>query len=344
MRRSGRALEERADVAATAGRRVAPERRQAGLDPASGDILDLQASAGNGAIARLLAGGPGGPPGSGGVPVRLQRVVTSPPVVQRQAGPPLLRVGSAGPEVAELHLVFSMITPLGWLERNPTFKEMVLGYKIESPSYGLLGYPTLQSADILVYKGQFVPVGKDQEAHVNMTRDLAQRFNSLYGRDVFPITQVLLTQVPKVPGTDSVDRKMSKSAGNYIALAYSEERTTEIVRTMFTDPVKMRKNDKGHPDGCVVYAFHGLYNKAEQSAVRLECEGGLRGCVDCKRELAARMNEALRPIRERRRELKERPDRMKEILMNGAAKARTVARATLEEVREVLNLPPKEIF
>jgi len=248
------------------------------------------------------------------------------------------------PEVAELHLIFSMITPLGWLERNPTYKEMVLGYKIEHPSYGLLGYPTLQAADILVYKGNFVPVGKDQEAHVNMTRDLAQRFNSLYGRDVFPITQVLLTQVPKVPGIDSVDRKMSKSAGNYIALAYSEERTAEVARTMFTDPVKMRKNDKGHPDGCVVYAFHRLYNKAEQPVVRRECEEGLRGCVDCKRELAARMNEALRGIRQRRRELQEKPDRIKQILMDGASRARTVARSTLEEVRDVLNLPPKEIF
>jgi tryptophanyl-tRNA synthetase len=248
------------------------------------------------------------------------------------------------PEVAELHLLFSMITPLGWLERNPTYKEMVLGYKIEHPSYGLLGYPTLQAADILAYKGNFVPVGKDQEAHVNMTRDLAQRFNSLYGREVFPITQVLLTEVPKVPGVDSVDRKMSKSAGNYIALAYSEERTAEIARTMFTDPVKMRKNDKGHPDGCVVFAFHGLYNKSERPVVRGECEEGLRGCVDCKKQLAARMNDALRPIRERRRELQERPDRIKSILIDGASKARAVARATLEEVREVMNLPPEEIF
>jgi tryptophanyl-tRNA synthetase len=155
---------------------------------------------------------------------------------------------------------------------------------------------------------------------------------------------VLLTQVPKVPGIDSVDRKMSKSAGNHIALAYSEERTAELARTMFTDPVKMRKNDKGHPDGCVVYAFHGLYNKAEQPVVRRECEEGLRGCVDCKRELAVRMNEALRGIRQRRRELQERPDRIKQILMDGASRARTVARSTLDEVRDVLNLPPKEIF
>jgi len=246
-------------------------------------------------------------------------------------------------EVAELHLVFSMITPLGWLERNPTYREMVTGYKIENPSYGLLGYPTLQAADILAYKGEFVPVGKDQEVHVNMTRDLAQRFNSLYGKDVFPITNVLLTEVPKVPGIDSTERKMSKSAGNYIALAHSETETSELVRTMFTDPVKIRKNDKGHPDGCVVYAFHGIYNKPEQPVVRRECEGGLRGCVDCKKALAAKLNEALRPIRERRRELLERPERLKEILREGAARAGSVARETLREVRDVLNLPPKEM-
>jgi len=255
-----------------------------------------------------------------------------------------LFIQSHVPEVAELHLLLSMITPLGWLERNPTYKEMVLGYKIESPSYGLLGYPTLQSADILAYKGQYVPVGKDQEAHVNMTRDLAQRFNSLYGKEVFPITQVLLAQIPKVPGIDSVDKKMSKSAGNYIAISFSEERTAELVRTMFTDPVKMRKNDKGHPDGCAVHAFHGLYNATEAPLVRRECEEGQRGCVDCKKQLAAKMNEALRPIRERRRELQEKPDRIRRILTDGASRARAVAEETLREVRDVMNLPPKEIY
>jgi tryptophanyl-tRNA synthetase len=251
-------------------------------------------------------------------------------------------VQSHVPEVAELHLIFSMITPLGWLERNPTYREMVTSYKIENPSYGLLGYPTLQSADILAYKGEFVPVGKDQEVHVNMTRDLAQRFNSLYGRAVFPITNVLLTEVPKVPGLDSVERKMSKSAGNYIALAHTEEETAERVRNMFTDPTKIRKHDKGHPEGCVVYAFHGIYNRPEQPAVRFECFEGQRGCVDCKKELAARMNTALRPLRERRAALKEQPDRIAEILREGAAKARTVARETMREVRTVVNLPPRE--
>ncbi len=250
-------------------------------------------------------------------------------------------VQSHVPEVAELHLLFSMITPLGWLERNPTYKEMVLGYKIENPSYGLLGYPTLQSADILAYKGDFVPVGKDQEAHVNMTRDLAQRFNSMYGRDVFPITETLLTDVPKVPGLDSVDRKMSKSAGNYIALSFSEDETTQKVKSMFTDPRKIRRNDRGHPDGCVVFAFHGIYSKPELRSIRSECEEGERGCVDCKIELAGRMNEALRPVRRRRGELETDPTRIDKILHEGALKARAVARVTLGEVRDTMNLPPR---
>ncbi len=245
------------------------------------------------------------------------------------------------PEVAELHLLFSMITPLGWLERNPTYKEMVLGYKIEFPSYGLLGYPTLQSADILAYKGEFVPVGKDQEAHVNMTRDLAARFNSLYGRQVFPITEVLLTEVPKVCGIDGVDRKMSKSSGNYIALSFSEEETTEKVKSMFTDPVKIRKNDPGHPDGCVVFSFHGIYNRENLDTIRAECESGARGCVSCKMELAQKLNDALKEIRARRNELASKPDHVVEILREGAKKARKVARETLEEVRDAMNLPPR---
>jgi len=250
-------------------------------------------------------------------------------------------VQSHVPEVAELHLLFSMITPLGWLERNPTYKEMVQGYGIEYPSYGLLGYPTLQAADILAYKGNFVPVGRDQEAHVNMTRDLAARFNNLYGEKVFPITETLLTEVPKVPGLDSVENKMSKSAGNHIAVSFSEEETTENVKSMFTDPQKIRKNDKGHPDGCVVFAFHGIYSKAELSVIRSECENGERGCVDCKMELAGRMNDALRPIREKRREFNRKPAIISNILKEGALRARKVARETLQEAREAMNLPPK---
>ena len=193
-----------------------------------------------------------------------------------------------------------------------------------------------------MYKGDFVPVGKDQEAHVNMTRDLAARFNNLYGRNVFPITEALLTEVPKVPGLDSVDRKMSKSAGNYIAVSFSEDETTEKIKSMFTDPKKIRKNDKGHPDGCVVFAFHGIYNKSEFKLIRSECEKGKRGCVDCKMELAKVMNAALHPIREKRTRLMSKPDEINEILASGASRACEVARETLREAREAMNLPPRQ--
>ncbi len=247
-------------------------------------------------------------------------------------------VQSHVPEVAELYLLFSMVTPLGWLERNPTYKEMVTSYKIEFPSYGLLGYPTLQAADILAYKGDFVPVGRDQESHVNLTRDIAARFNNLFGREVFPITQILLTEVPKVPGTDGVDRKMSKSSGNYIAIIHSEEETVEKIKSMFTDPQKIRKNDKGHPDGCVVYAFHGIYNSEVVNVVRNECEHGLRGCVDCKMELAKKMNDALKDVREKRKELEDKPNLIKDILHDGATKARKVAQETIAETRDAMNL------
>lgn len=250
-------------------------------------------------------------------------------------------VQSFVPEVAELNLIFSMVTPLGWLERNPTYKDMVKSYAIESPSYGLLGYPTLQSADILLYKGDFVPVGKDQEAHINMTKDLAARFNNLYGRDVFPLTKSLLTDVPKVPGIDSVDRKMSKSSGNHIALSLNEEETTKKIKSMFTDPVKIRKDDAGHPDGCVVFAFHKIYNSKNLKGIRSECEAGERGCVDCKMQLASKMNEALRPIREKRRYFEEKPEIITDILESGASTARGIAKGTLEEVREVMKLPTR---
>ncbi|MEO0074676.1 MAG: tryptophan--tRNA ligase [candidate division WOR-3 bacterium] len=247
-------------------------------------------------------------------------------------------VQSHVPQVAELFLLLSMITPLGWLERNPTYREMLEDYKIEYPSFGLLGYPTLQAADILIYKGELVPVGKDQESHVNLSRDIAGRFNNLYGKNVFPLPEPLLTETPKIPRLDDVNKKMSKSGGNYIAIAHSEEETVNRIKNMFTDPVKIRKNDKGHPDGCVVFAFHKIYNKAEINVVRTECEAGERGCVDCKMELAGKMNNALLPIRNRRKELAAQPQTIKEILNNGAQKARLVAQNTLEEVKEIMKL------
>lgn len=251
-------------------------------------------------------------------------------------------VQSHVPEVAELYLLLSMITPLGWLERNPTYREMLKDYKIEYPTYGLLGYPTLQAADILAYKGNYVPVGKDQESHVNLSRDIAGRFNNLYQKNVFPLPEVLMTEVPKIPGTDDVNKKMSKSAGNYIALIHSEQETLDRIKSMFTDPVKIRKTDQGHPDGCVVFAFHKIYNQEAVAIVRKECEEGSRGCVDCKMQLAQKMNQALKPIRDKRKELEQQSDLIYDILSSGANQARKVAQATLSEVKDVMNLTGKK--
>lgn len=247
-------------------------------------------------------------------------------------------VQSHVPEVAELFLLLSMLTPLGWLERNPTYREMLEDYQIEYPSFGLLGYPTLQAADILMYKGEFVPVGKDQESHVNLSRDIAGRFNNIYQKQVFPLPEPLLTETPKIPRLDDVTKKMSKSGGNYIAIGHSEEETAKRIKTMFTDPVKIRKNDKGHPTGCVVFAFHQLYNKSSLSLIQKECEEGSRGCVDCKMELAQQMNNALAGIRDKRRSLESRPQEIKDILVAGAQKARTTAQTTLFEVKTAMKI------
>jgi tryptophanyl-tRNA synthetase len=250
----------------------------------------------------------------------------------------IIFIQSHVPEVAQLFLLLGMITPLGWLERNPTYREMLEDYKIEYPSYGLLGYPTLQAADILIYKGEYVPVGKDQESHVNLARDIAGRFNNIYGKPIFPLPEPLLTETPRVPSLDNPNKKMSKSSGNYIAIAHSPQQTTELVKSMFTDPEKIRKYDKGHPDGCVVFIFHKIYSKENLEIIRDECQAGKRGCVDCKMELACAMNEALSEIRQRRQELLKKPQEIRDILVEGAQKARVIAQKTLQEVNEVMKL------
>ncbi len=238
-------------------------------------------------------------------------------------------------EHAELHLLFSMITPVSWLERVPTYKEKTEQLQIESASYGLLGYPVLQAADILIYKADVVPVGRDQLPHLELTREVGRRFNFLYG-PVFPDCKAELTEIPLMPGTDG--RKMSKSYGNAIYMCDSEKDTAEKVRSMFTDPVKIRKDDPGHPDGCAVYAMHGVYNKGELEQIRIECEAGSRGCVACKKQFTDILNARLAPIREKRAELEQNPKLVDEILAEGARKARIVAAQTMAEVRAAMNL------
>jgi tryptophanyl-tRNA synthetase len=239
-------------------------------------------------------------------------------------------------EHTELHLIYSMLVTVSRLERNPTVKEQIRDLNLEeSVSYGHLGYPVLQAADILLYKANLVPVGEDQVPHVELTREIARRFNGLYG-EVFPIPEPKLTHFPRLPGLDG--RRMSKSLGNTIYLADSPEEIDKKVRTAYTDPKKIRKDDPGNPDGCVVYAYHRAFHPAGAARIAEECRAGRLGCVADKRDLAGLVAKSLEPIRERRRELEAHPERVHEALRYGEEKARAVAQATMREVREAMKI------
>jgi len=240
-------------------------------------------------------------------------------------------------EHAELHLIFSMLVTTSRLERNPTVKEQVRDLKLEDAvSYGHLGYPVLQAADILLYKANLVPVGEDQVPHIELTREIARKFNSLYG-EVFPVPEVRLTKFARVPGLDN--RHMSKSLDNAIYLSDSPEEIAAKVRTAYTDPTKLRANDPGHPDGCVVFAYHRAFNGENAEAIGADCRAGRLGCVANKKNLAAILAEQLRPFRERREELLAHPERVREALRSGEDRARTIAQETMREVREAMKLP-----
>jgi len=243
------------------------------------------------------------------------------------------------PQHAELHLLLSMMTPLSWLERVPTYKEQMQEMKTRDLStYGFLGYPLLQAADIMLYKATRVPVGEDQLAHLELTREVARRFTHLYGA-VFPEPQALLTRTPKVPGTDG--RKMSKSYNNAVLLSDSKEDVTAKAKTMFTDPKKIRVNDKGNPDGCVVYATHTLYTP-EFKEIEERCKAGTIGCVACKSRLAETLNSALEPIRSERARWSSKMRDVKDIVVEGSKKARTVAEATMRDARAAVKLAGPE--
>ena len=249
-----------------------------------------------------------------------------------------LFIQSLVPEHAELHLLFSMVTPVGWLERVPTYKERIEQQGITSPSYGLLGYPLLQSADILMYKAQWVPVGVDQVPHVELTREVARRFNAAFA-PVFPEPDAKLTEIPKVPGTDG--RKMSKSYGNDIELADSAETIRAKVRPMVTDPARKRRTDPGNPDVCPVFDLHKIFTPgADRELVATNCRTAGWGCLDCKDVLLKHMLPPLEKIRERRQSFVEKPDRIKEILFEGSRRARAVAQKTMTEVRSAVKLTP----
>ena len=243
-------------------------------------------------------------------------------------------------EHAELHLLFSMITPLGWLERVPTYKEQLENIKDRDiHTYGFLGYPVLQAADILVYKADAVPVGEDQVPHIELTREIARRFNHFYG-PVLPEPQTLLTPTPRLPGTDG--RKMSKSYGNAIYLSDTPEEVSKKVAGMMTDPARKRRWDKGNPDICPVFDHHKVFSaQAVIERVHRECQTAEIGCVDCKKLMAAALNERLAPIQERRRAYEQKPRQVWDVLDAGTVKARQVAETTMTEVRQVMGLARK---
>src|SRR5438552_9828322 len=249
-----------------------------------------------------------------------------------------LFVQSLVPEHAELHLMFSMVTPVSWLERVPTYKERIEQQEIASPSYGLLGYPLLQSADILMYKARWVPVGIDQVPHVELTREVARRFNNTFGA-VFPEPDAKLTEIPKVPGTDG--RKMSKSYGNAIYLSDTAEDIAKKVKPMMTDPARKRRSDAGNPEICPVFDLHKIFTAdGDREACAAGCRTAGIGCLDCKDVLLKHMLPALAPIRERRQAFAEKPDRIVDILKAGSVRARKVAEATMSDVRRVVPLTP----
>ncbi len=240
-------------------------------------------------------------------------------------------------EHAELHLIFTMVTPLSWLERNPTYKEQLKEMAQRNLyTYGFLGYPVLQAADILMYKAHGVPVGEDQSPHVELTREIARRFNHFYS-NVFPLPEVLLTPEAKILGIDR--RKMSKGYDNAIFISDSKEVIEKKVDEMITDPQRARRSDPGRPGYCNVFTFHELYTDKETvKEINESCRKATIGCVDCKRIMAASLNLSLEPIREKRKELEANPRTIDTVIEEGNRKARKIAKSTMKEVREAVKI------
>jgi tryptophanyl-tRNA synthetase len=240
-------------------------------------------------------------------------------------------------EHAELHLLLSMITPLGWLERVPTYKEKQQELQDRDLStYGFLGYPLLQTADIIIYRARYVPVGIDQVPHLEISREIARRFNNFYG-EVFPEPDALLTSFPKVPGVDG--RKMSKSYGNAIYLSDSPKEVEQKIRTMTTDPARIKRTDKGNPEKSPVFQLHKVFSsKEEQNQVAEGCITAGIGCIDCKKVLIKNVFRVLEPIWEKRGQLLGDPDQLKEIIERGNEKARKAAQETMGLVRRAMGL------
>ncbi|HBQ63397.1 MAG TPA: tryptophan--tRNA ligase [Clostridiales bacterium] len=238
---------------------------------------------------------------------------------------------------AELHLAFSLITPLSWLTRCPTYKDQLdqLGDR-DIRTYGFLGYPCLQAADILLYKADGVPVGEDQLPHLEITREIARRFNFLFQCSLFPEPKSILNEAKVLPGIDG--RKMSKSYQNEIALSDSLEEVRGKVMRMVTDPSRIRKDDPGHPDICSVFSMYKVIAPDLTEEIKDSCSGGKTGCVACKRKLGERLCALMAPIAERRQDLVKKPGQVREILQNGSQTARARAEQTMESVKHAMKL------
>jgi tryptophanyl-tRNA synthetase len=241
-------------------------------------------------------------------------------------------------EVTELHTILSMVAQLGKLTDLPTFKEKVR-LQPQNVNYGLVGYPVLMTADIVLYKANLVPVGIDQAPHLEYARELVRSFNYRYNTNVLIEPQMKNTEVPKVLGIDGVE-KMSKSLNNHIEIAGTPEETQQRVMQMVTDPQRIRRSDPGNPDVCNVFSMHKVFSSAEEvEMVNVECRRAGIGCVDCKKLLAKNMNANLAPFRQRRSELAQDPDLVKNVLQDGARRAKAIASQTMCEVREAVGLP-----
>lgn len=248
----------------------------------------------------------------------------------------IIFVQSHVPQVMELHTYLSMITPLGWLLRVPTFKEKAR-MQPQNVNYGLVGYPVLMTADIVLYKANVVPVGEDQLPHLELAREIVRRFNGIYG-ETFPEPEAKLTESPLVIGLNGF-QKMSKSLNNQVELANSPEETRQRIMNAVTDPARIKKTDLGHPEVCSVFRLHGLFARPEETAkIESDCRQGLIGCVQCKGHLADEINSTLEPLRKKRAELSARPEVIEGVLADGARRASVIANETMREVRQKMNL------
>jgi tryptophanyl-tRNA synthetase len=247
----------------------------------------------------------------------------------------IMFVQSHVPQVVELHTLFSMITPLGWLLRVPTFKEKVK-MQPHNVNYGLVGYPVLMTADIALYKGEVVPVGEDQLPHLELAREIVRRFNSLFG-SVFPEPQAKLTNFPLVLGLDGV-QKMSKSYNNHIEISASPREIRERVMTAFTDPSRRYRSDPGHPEICNVFRLHNFFTSDRVEEIASECRSARMGCVECKEILAESISSTLEPFRERRAALASQSGYVYQVLADGANRAEVIAKETIREVKEKMRL------